>query len=117
TKANSAIGILGALAGAIRSVTGEITGMGVALGRVVLDQAAFFQSTMTTFNTLLQAERGGGAREFGASLRLANLLPGSTEQFVSQRTDLVTGGFTNRRQRDVVFAMVQDLAAMRPRDT
>lgn len=114
TKASSAINVAGALAGSIASVTTSLVSMGASLANAVIHQAQFHQSTMTTFNTLLRNEAGGGRREFAASLRLGSMLAGTTEDFVSQRRDLLTAGFTDRGDRDVAFALMQDMAAMRP---
>jgi hypothetical protein len=117
TKLSSAINVVGAVGSAVVAVTGAVARFSAGLAESVIQQAAFHQSTMTTFNTLLRGERGGGAREFAGSLRLGSMLAGTTEQFVGQRRDLVTQGFRDRGDRDVAFALLQDMAAMRPDDT
>jgi hypothetical protein len=115
TKLNSAVSVAQALGSAVAGVSRELMGMGSAMAGAVVREAVFHQSTMTTLNTLLGAREG--RREFAGSLRLGSILPGTTEQFVSQRRNLTGMGFTQRAERDRIFALIQDMSAMNPSDS
>jgi hypothetical protein len=115
TKLNSAISIGSAVIGTIRNIAGAVGELTSAFVSAVVEQATFHESTMTTFNTLMGAAEGG--REFNSTLRMSSSLVGGIQDFVSQRQQLLTGGFDNRRERDVAFAMTQDIGALNMRDS
>lgn len=114
---SAAANVAGAFLSVLQQIGGALYSAGRAAGEFLIDQAMFQQGTLTTLNTLLREQGpGAGRREFNRSLQLAALLPGDNNEFVAMRRQLASGGFTDNRERDVVFAMIQDIAQMNPQD-
>jgi hypothetical protein len=91
-----------------------IARVGLSAGRFVVEQTMFQQSTMTSLNAMLRDQGAGAGRaEFRRSLQLAALLPGENNEFVASRRQL-SSTFQNSRERDVVFALQEDLANTNP---
>jgi hypothetical protein len=105
-----------AVAAAATAAGAAIAAAGFAAGSFVVEQAQFQENTMTTLRTLLGTDKDA-RDEFARSLRLAEQTPFSMQDVVRARTQLVSAGFTDARDRDVLFAGMSDLAAMNPGDS
>lgn len=112
TTLRSSLGVLGAVKDRVMDVTGALAGLTRGFVGAVIEQAKFHSRSMTTLGSLLRNEPGGARREFSAGIRLAQGLPGSTEDVLNARVGLAGAGFRDRDQRDRMHALLSDLTAM-----
>lgn len=112
--------VAGALLATARAIGSAFAGAAESAGRFVVEQAVFHQSALTSLRATLHNQAGGGqaaaTSEFRRSLQLAALLPGDNNEFVASRRQLANM-FQNSRERDNVFALQEDLAALNPEDS
>jgi tape measure domain-containing protein len=117
TETTSAFGMLGeaapafaAIGGAALAAAAGVARLGVAFGAAVVHETAFQESTMTTLRTMLGS--GQAARdEFARSLAFARQTPLDTADVIRLRTRLVTSGFRDTRERDVMTSLLTDVAS------
>ena len=93
-----------------------IAGIGVSAGRSVVELASFQESTMGTMTTLL-GSRGAADAEFSQATRIARMTPLDTRDVISTRRSLLSAGFSDTRERDVLTAGLADLSALTPGDS
>lgn len=109
-------GVALGVAAAATAAAMAIAGIGVSAGRSVLELAAFQESNMGTMTTLL-GSRGAADREFSDAARIARMTPLDTRDVISTRTSLLSAGFSDTRERDVLMAGLADLSALTPGDS
>lgn len=95
-----------AAAGAI-SILGRATAAGVtATVSMITEQ----ESSMVTLETMLGSRRAA-REEYRRAVQLAQATPFATGDVLSMRQRLVTSGFRDNRERDVMTAFLSDVAA------
>ena len=104
------------LASAATDAAVAVGRLGLAFGTSMVQQAAFRQGTLTTFRTILGSERAAQT-EFDAAVQIARQTPFDVGQVIRMRRGLVTAGFRDSHDRDVVGAIISDLSAMHPEDS
>lgn len=111
TSLSSAMNVATKFKDTLVGVISTVTELTASFSGAVLEQASFHQRAMTTLDALLQDEPGGARREFSGSIRMAMGLPGGARDVAEARVGLAAT-YQDRDERDRMFALQQDLAAL-----
>jgi hypothetical protein len=103
-------GTLAAVGSAAIAAAAGIARLGVAFGAAVVSEAAFQESSLATLRTFLGSQRAA-REEFARSLAFARQTPLDTGDVIRMRLRLVSSGFRESRERDVMSNVLSDIAA------
>lgn len=107
---------LSMVATAAAAAGAAILGVGAAGARSAIDLARFQENSMVTLRTLLGSEEAAGA-EWDRAMQFARSTPFDVQDVIRMRTGLVSAGFSDSRERDVMSAWLADVGALNPNDS
>lgn len=107
---------LSMVATAAAAAGAAILGVGAAGARSAIDLARFQENSMVTLRTLLGSD-DAARNEWGRAMEFARRTPFDTQDVIRMRTGLVSAGFSDSRERDVMSAWMADVAALNPNNS